>query len=146
MDQKQGVNLGQTFLSKTGLIDANPIKSNKVTCLYFSASWCPPCQAFTPLLSDFYQEVNRDEKQLEIVWVSHDKTEEEYKKYFKSMSWLAIPFGDKRIEELTQHFNIKGIPVLLVLKPNGEIATKQGKQDVATEGEDAFKKWLDLVK
>lgn len=54
------------------------------------------------------------------------------------MPWLAIPFGDPRIEQLTNKHGIKGIPVLLVLKPNGEVCVKNGKQDVMTEGEDAF--------
>jgi nucleoredoxin len=44
--------------------------------------WCPPCKAFTPLLIDFYNEINMDEKQLEIIFVSHDKKEDEFKGYF----------------------------------------------------------------
>jgi hypothetical protein len=30
--------LGSSFESQTGKQDANPLKSNKVTCLYYSAS------------------------------------------------------------------------------------------------------------
>ena len=43
------------------------------------------------------------------------------------MPWLAIPYGDSRIEELTLKHHVKGIPVLLVLKPNGDELTKLGK-------------------
>jgi len=35
--------------------------------------------------------------------------------------------------------------VLLILKSNGEVASKAGKMDVANEGIDAFEKWLKLV-
>lgn len=31
-------NIGSSFLSQTGIIEANPLKSNKITCLYYSAS------------------------------------------------------------------------------------------------------------
>lgn len=61
------------------------------------------------------------------------------------MPWLAIPFGDTRIEELTNKHGVKGIPVLIVLKPNGEALLKNGKADVMTEGEDAFNKWIELL-
>jgi nucleoredoxin len=30
------------------------LSSKKVVLFYFSAHWCPPCRAFTPLLKDFY--------------------------------------------------------------------------------------------
>jgi nucleoredoxin len=43
------------------------------------------------------------------------------------MPWIAIPFGDTRIEEITTKHGVKGIPVLLILKPNGDVITKLGK-------------------
>ena len=27
----------------------------KIVLIYFSAHWCPPCRAFTPMLKDFYE-------------------------------------------------------------------------------------------
>ena len=43
------------------------------------------------------------------------------------MPWLAIPLNDPRIEELTLKHGVKGIPILIVLKPNGEILTRNGR-------------------
>ncbi len=31
------------------------LKDKKVVVIYFSAHWCPPCRAFTPILKDFYE-------------------------------------------------------------------------------------------
>lgn len=62
------------------------------------------------------------------------------------MPWLSIPFGDQRVQQLTTKYGIKGIPVLLVLKPNGDVAIKNGKQDVMVEGEGAFDKWVEAIK
>ena len=52
---------------------------------------CPPCREFTPLLSELYDEYNEDEKQIEIIFFSGDKSDEEFNTYFGDMPWLALP-------------------------------------------------------
>ena len=34
---------------------ANCLDGKAVVLIYFSAHWCPPCRAFTPMLKDFYE-------------------------------------------------------------------------------------------
>ncbi len=42
--------------------------------LYFSASWCPPCKMFTPLLAEWYTKKKKEGKvDFEIIFVSSDK-------------------------------------------------------------------------
>ena len=48
------------------------LRSKKFTILYFSASWCPPCHRFTPILKELYAEANAE---LEIIFC-HGCTEE----------------------------------------------------------------------
>ena len=38
---------------------ADVLGSKKTVALYFSASWCRPCQQFTPMLTKFYNEMNK---------------------------------------------------------------------------------------
>ena len=38
------------------------VDENCVIGLYFSAHWCPPCRNFTPKLSKFYEEANKNGK------------------------------------------------------------------------------------
>lgn len=66
----------------------------KVVGLYFSAHWCPPCRGFTPKLAEFYKK-HHLEKKFEIVFVSSDKNESEWKSYFNEMPWIALPFADR---------------------------------------------------
>lgn len=64
------------------------LKDTKLLGLYFSKHTCPPCREFTPLLADLYEEINEDDKQMEIVFLSGDKSLEEYTEYYEEMPWL----------------------------------------------------------
>lgn len=57
------------LLSKDGLVSARDALKGKFVGVYFSASWCPPCQRFTPKLVEAYTSSLKD-KNLEIVFVS----------------------------------------------------------------------------
>lgn len=46
------------------------LAKGKVTALYFSAHWCPPCRQFTPQLVDFYNSKRGTPEEFEIVFVS----------------------------------------------------------------------------
>ena len=137
--------IGLKFLYRNELIETSVLKTNKIVGLYFSASWSPYCQAFTPILIDFYNEINAEEKQLEIILVSRDQKKEDFEEYYSKMPWLAIPFDDPRIATFVEKFGVKGFPNLVILKKNGEIATKNGKSDVINEDKAAFDKWLELL-
>jgi hypothetical protein len=58
---------------------------------------CSPCKGFTPGLVEFYKK-SRDEKNFEVIFVSMDKSEEDFKKYYAEMPWLALSFEAKQIK------------------------------------------------
>ncbi|EJW77087.1 hypothetical protein WUBG_12003, partial [Wuchereria bancrofti] len=60
---------------------SDALANKKVVALYFSAHWCPKCRQFTPVLKEFYEEV--DDDQFEIVFVSLDHSEEDLNNYVK---------------------------------------------------------------
>ena len=65
------------------LIHAEEALQSKVVALYFSAGWCPPCNQFTPVLAEFYNELKENELPFEIVFVSSDKTASDMETYMK---------------------------------------------------------------
>ena len=67
------------------------IKQPKLVGIYYSMHTCPPCREFTPLLSSLYEELNEDQKVIEIIYFSGDKNEEQFEEYFSEMPWLALP-------------------------------------------------------
>lgn len=106
----------------------------KVVGLYFSAHWCPPCRGFTPKLAEFYKK-HHLEKKFEIVFVSSDKNESEWKSYFNEMPWIALPFADRdRKEKLSKKFKVDGIPTLVILDgKDGKVIVANGRTKVAED-------------
>uniref|UniRef100_A0A0N5BVN9 Thioredoxin domain-containing protein n=1 Tax=Strongyloides papillosus TaxID=174720 RepID=A0A0N5BVN9_STREA len=115
------------------LVNGGEALKGKVVALYFSASWCPPCRGFTPVLADFYSEAA--DMGLEIVFVSFDRSEDDLNDYVKSHhgNWLHIPFGNEFIQKLAKQYNVSGIPALIVINENGDVITKEGRGEVTSK-------------
>ena len=110
--------------------------------LYFSAKYCPPCRSFTPLLAGAYNahkrhllsNVDDDDDEIEVVFVSFDSTSRECNEYKSTMPWPAVPFdnlwrmGIK--DSLARGFGIRSIPTLIVLDgQSGEVVTRNGRSE-----------------
>ncbi|CAK4616280.1 hypothetical protein LEN26_002338 [Aphanomyces euteiches] len=112
--------LGNNFLQgETGSATVDAL-ANKHLGLYFSASWCGPCQNFTPLLAEAYESAKQAGHAFEIVFVSGDESKEDFEKYFKKMPWLALPFEAARAayDDLSDKFGVDSIPHLVILGPD----------------------------
>mmetsp|Transcript_33001 Transcript_33001/g.24301 ORF Transcript_33001/g.24301 Transcript_33001/m.24301 type:complete len:143 (-) Transcript_33001:40-468(-) len=113
---------------------AEAFKDVKLVLVYFSMHNCPPCRAFTPLLADIYNEMNESEPTFEVVFCSGDKTQEQYNEYYAEMPWIALPKGDERVKTLAQMFQVKGVPRLIVMKPDGTVVNDDAVEKVKKEG------------
>ncbi|CAG9313137.1 unnamed protein product [Blepharisma stoltei] len=137
--------IGDFFINRESEVSFAEVERNQVVCLFFTANWCPPCRTFTPILVEFYNDVNYPDKRLEIIQISSDKDEQSFSEYFSRLPWLAIPFGDSRIKSLKMKFKVQGIPLLMLLNKDGTMAYGLGRADVQTEGPACFDKWYNLV-
>jgi nucleoredoxin len=118
------------------------LKGKDLVLLYFSASWCPPCKTFSPILAQFYNAIAKDEK-IEIVYVSSDRSVEDFESYYGKMPWLSIPLVDGSAEiknNLSQTLKIAGIPTLVVLDAKtGEFITGLAREEVTPVGSNKTK-------
>ncbi len=94
----------------------------KHTILYFSASWCGPCQQFTPFLENWYLKTKAKHPEMEIVWVSLDKTEKNHNKYGEKMPWSQVSFSQRNDADLKTHA-ARGIPFIVLINRNGQALT-----------------------
>lgn len=103
---------------------------------YFSASWCPPCHRFTPLLVEAYQRIQqRWPGRVEVVLISSDETASAAEKYMidAHMPWLMLRFGTEA-RALTQ-WAAAGIPCLVAVSRSGDVLfhSYQGKTYIGPE-------------
>jgi nucleoredoxin len=134
---------GEDFVKNDGTAVKRSEFSGKYVGIYFSAHWCGPCRGFTPDLIKTYNKLVADGKPFEMVFASSDKNEEQFKEYFDEMPWLAIPFDDrKRKEALSAHFEVDGIPTLVILDPQGNVVTANGRMAVGADPEGSEFPWV----
>ena len=84
--------------------------------LYFSAQWCGPCKRFTPVLADLYGSSTK----MEVVFISCDSTELQFKRYAATMPWPSVPLSESFAGAAMDAFNVKGIPSLVLLDASSE--------------------------
>jgi len=73
-------------------------------------------------------------KGLEVVFVSSDKDEVSFKEYYGEQPWLALPFADReRKEVLSKKFQVEGIPSVVILGPDGETITTDGRSAISQD-------------
>ena len=137
----------QLVRSSGMLVSSDEALRSKVVALYFSAGWCPPCQHFTPLLKEFYNELKEDELPFEIVFVSSDKTASNMETYMKQShgDWLAVPFGNEMIKQLKSRYHVTAIPKLIVVADDGDVVTAMGRKEVTEQGPRCFTQWAHAV-
>jgi len=103
------------------MVDVSTLK-DKYLMLYFSAHWCPPCQAFTPVLSKAYTQMKKEiNDDFELIFVSSDRDERTFKEYFDTMTFCALPYEHRDIKaQLSNKFDVSGIPSLVIMGPEDE--------------------------
>ena len=94
----------------------------KYFAFYYSASWCPPCRAFTPKLVEFYNEFKPQHPNFELIFVSHDNSADDTFGYMTgdAMPWPAARYEDIEGSNANQYCG-SGIPDLVLVGNDGKV-------------------------
>ena len=108
--------------------DTNKL-DGKIIAFYFSASWCPPCRAFTPKLIDFRNKFSND---FEVIFVSADRSSSGQTDYMNkyAMPWPATKWRGRNADTINSKFAVRGIPALVVINSKGEVVSRRGTGDL----------------
>ena len=135
---------GNTLQKQNETVDTDTHLEGKHVMIYFSAHWCPPCRGFTPVLAKFYTKLQETTKTpFEIIFASSDRNESSFQEYYNQMPWTAIPFSEKDVKsQLSTKYKVQGIPALIVLNPQGELITNNGRGKVTSDPEGKGFPWV----
>ncbi len=90
-----------------------------------------------------YEEANgkTKSKRFEVIYVTHDRTEEDYTKCLETFDWLSFPYNDYRIWGIKKRYEVKVLPKLVVVNLKGEVITDKGREEILKYGGLAFEEW-----
>ncbi len=134
---------GQIFLDNKMEI----IKDNKevfdctLLGVLFSAGWGSPCRIFYKDLIDIYNKMNDGEKIFEIIQVSFDEKEEDFKKSIAGLPWKFLPLKFEGIKKLKEKYNVLTIPKFFPVDKKGTSLSDRGREDLLEYGVDICEKW-----
>ena len=99
-------------------------KPTKYYIFYYTASWCPPCQKFTPSLVEFYNKNKNDN--FEIVLITSDDSTKDMEGYAaaKKMPWPQLK--QSKADSFKKKFDheVTGIPSVITCDLEGKIISR----------------------
>ena len=95
-------------------------RPKKYYVFYYTASWCGPCQQFTPSLVEFYEKHKSDK--FELILITSDRDEDSMENYAaqKKMPWPQLKL--KEVPDFKKEFQhgVTGIPSVIVCDLEGK--------------------------
>jgi thiol-disulfide isomerase/thioredoxin len=113
------------------ILDGKRLESSELTAkptkyyiFYYTASWCPPCQKFTPSLVEFYNKNKNDN--FEIVLITSDDSTKDMEGYAaaKKMPWPQLK--QSKADSFKKKFDheVTGIPSVITCDLEGKIISR----------------------
>eukprot|EP00752_Nemacystus_decipiens_P009897 g8830.t1 len=113
---------------------------NKMIGVYVSAGWCPPCRAFSLVLSRWAKE---RKEEFEVVFVSLDKSEQEMKEYVAGKGFVRLTFEPESARhKAAQAFGVQALPTLIIVNgDSGNIVTTWGRSAIMKNPQGCLEEW-----
>ncbi|XP_004873277.1 LOW QUALITY PROTEIN: nucleoredoxin-like protein 1 [Heterocephalus glaber] len=125
---------------------------NRLVLLFFGAGCCARCRAFAPALRDFFVRLTDEfhvvrAAQLALVYVSQDATAEQQALFLRDMPerCLFLPFEDDLRRDLGRRFCVQHLPAVVVLKPDGDVLTRDAADEIQRLGRACFANWQEAA-
>lgn len=110
----------------------------KTVGLYFTVISDRLATDFNLKLLEVYEKLKERGQNFEIVVISLDNGEEQFKRVFATMPWLALPFKDRSYEKLERYFEVRDLPTLVIIGPDGKTLSPNAAEFIEDHGIKAY--------
>ncbi|KAJ1296767.1 hypothetical protein BS78_01G327400 [Paspalum vaginatum] len=97
-----------------------------------------PIDKFTAALAEIYEKLKEIGEKFEVVAVYFNSDESVFKESFEGMPWLAIPHGDQMCDKLVRYFELRAVPTLVLIGPDGKTLHSNIADVVEEHGSEAW--------
>lgn len=138
-----------SLLSREGTVNASRALQGKLLGIYISPDLTQtPEEAqrqldFEAALEAAYIELKSKNTAFEVVFLSRDQCLSAFIHHRESMPWLALPFGDRRCDDLLQRFGIQSsrLPRFITVDAGGNTLNSEAELNLLEHGAPAYP-WL----
>lgn len=104
-------------------VTRDDIDGQTIFALYYGASWCGPCRAFSPGLVEYVNAISKDNPKVTFVLVSNDEKDADMLKYMKEekMPFAAVPMKAMQDSGVLMCYVKGAIPQLTIVDRYGKI-------------------------
>ena len=133
-------------------VEPETLNNVELIGLMFGGYWCEETRNFiSEKLTELYTYINTpsdsnqiDESNLkfQVIYVNNDQNNEVFDRFRQQMPWVALKFNEQTLcYELRQDYEINTMPKLVILKPDGTLVTKDGRNDILNQYDTAYISW-----
>lgn len=132
---------GLEVTSRSGDVQSFGSLPGKATALFFGAGWCPSCVDFSTDLAEWY-EADLRERGLDVVFVSSDESEDDFREYFAKQPWHALDHSNRQSKRiLCNMLDIVRIPCLVILDKDGVVINMDGASAILEDRKGTHFPW-----
>lgn len=106
------------------------LAGGKYIGIYVGAEWASTCAPFVANLKRVHDKVNEKSMLpvLEVVYVSADKTQEQFDGFMRECPWVAVPFSELKLrKKIMSIYKAATLPKFILLSPSGKVLTDDEK-------------------
>ena len=124
---------GELFDRDGAPVPLSALATKKVVLIYFGAAWCPPCRAFSPVLSSFAAHHPRN-SEFAVLFVSADHSEQAMAAFAKGKHFTSVSYNASARRGIGNAMGVSMYPSLYVINgQTGETLTTWGRSLLQTD-------------
>ena len=145
--QIQNIFLGKKYVNnKLEEINVDYLSKISLIGLFFTGSWCRPCEKFSQELIQVYNDANTKEKIIEIIQISNEKNEKDFIEGISTKPWISIQYNDNFNDALVNEYKVNYLPLLIIMTKDKIIISETSRKDIVESGIKAHEKWMKTYK